>query len=304
MNWLIVSLSDTTDEKVDVLKKLLYEYTQNVSLYVFEPQHYDSLFQAAADCGYCIWLGTPAFSQCTDDASASFLFGYLMGKNIPLFCVAENSGNEPAAGFLLSSPEFVKYHSVEQLLPVLKERFPLYLEQEKQQAARQSLLKAGIPFNPDSFAFHIAADDQKEFTLFIDGGIDINSRDAAGTPMLCIAARHNRLDMIKTLLQLGADINAVSKDRGYSPVMDAVWKSNETIVALLIEHGADLSCISRDGQPILVLAVGTGNEPICRLLVEHGADPTLCDSMGMTAISYAKLFKKDKLVSLFEAYKT
>lgn len=227
-----------------------------------------------------------------------------MGKNIPLFCVAENSGNEPAAGFLLSSPEFVKYHSVEQLLPVLKERFPLYLEQEKQQAARQSLLKAGIPFNPDSFAFHIAADDQKEFTLFIDGGIDINSRDAAGTPMLCIAARHNRLDMIKTLLQLGADINAVSKDRGYSPVMDAVWKSNETIVALLIEHGADLSCISRDGQPILVLAVGTGNEPICRLLVEHGADPTLCDSMGMTAISYAKLFKKDKLVSLFEAYKT
>ena len=102
-------------------------------------------------------------------------------------------------------------------------------------------------------------------------------------------------------MALGADINAVSKDRGYSAVMDAVWKSNTEIVEFLVERGANLSYISRDGQPVLVLAVGTGNEKVCRILTEYGADPFMCDAMGMSALSYAKLFKKESLVPIFEA---
>ena len=77
--------------------------------------------------------------------------------------------------------------------------------------------------------------------------------------------------------------------------------TNTEIVERLVKEGADLTKISRDGQPILVLAVGTNNETVCKVLAENGADPRICDAMGISALSYAKLFKKDNLVKIFEA---
>jgi ankyrin repeat protein len=155
---------------------------------------------------------------------------------------------------------------------------------------------------PDFFAFHIAANHERLCKLFVEAGLDVNYRDAAGTPMLSMAARNNRKELLEWLLATGADIDAVSKDRGYSAVMDAVWKSNTAIVKILVEKKANLNFISRDGQSVLVLAVGTGNEEICRLLVENGADPSIKDSMGMSAVEYARLFKKESLAALLEKH--
>lgn len=260
----------------------------------------DSFLSAVAECEYCIWLGD------TEGVSAQalpFAFGYVLGKDIPVFCVRREGGRSWSES-PLTAGEYHEYTSCSDLLGVLKARFPEFLRREREKRARRALLDAGVPFNPDSFAFHIASDNEKECGLFIDGGIDVNSRDAAGTPMICVAARHNRREMIERLLALGADINAVSKDRGYSAVMDAVWKSNTEIVEFLVKRGANLGYISRDGQSVLVLAVGTGNEKVCRILAENGADPFMCDAMGMSAMSYAKLFKKEKLVPIFEACRT
>lgn len=294
MNWLIVSSSSKKSD-LEGIKNLVCSYGANVSEYCLDTPLGMDFFKVVAECEYCVWLEER--SPLVDNARSqeAYVVGFLMGKEIPFFCV-RSEGAVP-----LSSPVYHEFDSMVQLEKTLAERFPEFLEREKQKHARLALLEAGIPFNPDSFAFHIAADNEEECNLFIDAGIDVNSRDAAGTPMLCIAARHNRKGMIEKLLSLGADIDAVSKDRGYSPVMDAVWKSNAEIVEFLVQKGANLSCISRDGQPVLVLAVGTGNEKICRMLVEHGADPAVCDSMGMSALAYAKLFKKTALVPLFEA---
>jgi ankyrin repeat protein len=138
--------------------------------------------------------------------------------------------------------------------------------------------------------------------LFLEAGMDVNSRDAAGTPMICIAARSGRKSMIEWLLAEGADINAVSKDRGYSAVMDAVWKSSPDIVKFLIEKGANLNFISNDGQTALIVATGASNPRICELLVKNGADPTYKDRMGMSSLDYARLFKKTELAKLYEEY--
>ena len=130
----------------------------------------------------------------------------------------------------------------------------------------------------------------------------MNAKTSEGVPMLCVAARNDHMDQIEWLLSLGADINAISGDRGYSPVMDAVWRKNFKITEYLIKKGADLGIVSTDGQPILVLAVGNGNEKIVKLLLESGADPDVKDSMGMSARQYANLFKKPGLVDLMEKF--
>ncbi|MBO5125406.1 MAG: ankyrin repeat domain-containing protein [Spirochaetaceae bacterium] len=304
MKWLIVAFGGRKED-VEHMRHFLEHYDTTITVFGAGSCPEKDFLSAVAECEYCIWLGDTEGAGQEGGAEAcpaelSFAFGYVLGKDMPVFCVRKEGARHWHQSPLTTN-EYHEYTSCSDLLSVLESRFPDFLVREKQKRARHTLLDAGIPFNPDSFAFHIASDNEKECDLFIDAGIDVNSRDAAGTPMICIAARHNRREMIERLLVLGADINAVSKDRGYSAVMDAVWKSNTEIVEFLVEKGANLGYISRDGQPVLVLAVGTGNEKVCRILAEHGADPFLCDAMGMSALSYAKLFKKESLVPIFEA---
>jgi len=293
MNWLIINLSENNDD-TNILKDLLVSYNADVTI-CDSFENVSILEEYINHCEYCIWLGKNPYAS-EIYMKVAYYFGFFIGKQIPFFCVISDNKVIPA-----KSEKCLVFDDLTSLTNTLKDRFPEFIEKEKQKNAKLKLIEMGIPFNPDSFAFHIASDNEKECSLFFDAGIDINSRDAAGTPMLCIAARNNRKKMIEKLIDLGADINAISLDRGYSPIMDAVWKSNSEIVEILISRGANLDFISRDGQPILVLAVGTGNEKICRLLVENGADFSICDSMGMSALAYAKLFKKEKLISIFEA---
>ena len=84
--------------------------------------------------------------------------------------------------------------------------------------------------------------------------------------------------------------------------MDAVWRKNYEITEYLIEAGADLSVVSSDGQPILVLAVGNGDARLVDLLLKNGANADLKDSMGMSAREYANLFKKNGIDKLMLKY--
>ena len=120
--------------------------------------------------------------------------------------------------------------------------------------------------------------------------------------MLNVAVRNDNEELTKMILDCGADINAVSKDRGYTAVMDAVWKGNKDITKLLISRGAELNTISKEGQSNLVLAVGADKVDICKILVENGADPDIKDQMGMSAYNYACLFKKDKILEIIKPF--
>jgi ankyrin repeat protein len=63
---------------------------------------------------------------------------------------------------------------------------------------------------------------------------------------------------VVNLLQQGAD-----NDRdvaGDTPLMEAVWIGVPELVELLIEHGADLSAVNRDGKDIVEIAREGANE--------------------------------------------
>ena len=223
--------------------------------------------------------------------------GFLSGKSIPSFVPKYLKDDNK-----LVLKSFEAFDSVKKLVSKLEKNYPAYLKEEAKKSAHKKLFDEGIPFTPDSFSFHIAKENEKICNLFLEAGMDVNCRDAAGTPMICIAARSGRTGMIEWLLSKGADINAVSKDRGYSAVMDAVWKSSQEIVKLLIEKGANLNFISNDGQTALIVATGASNPRICELLVKNGADPTYKDRMGMSSLDYARLFKKAELAKMYEEY--
>ena len=203
----------------------------------------------------------------------------------------------------LYKDEYVKkFATVKEVVKYTKDNFTEFAQKAKKRIAINKLLDRGIPFTPDCCATYIAKDKEEIFEDFIAAGIDVNSRDDLGTPLLNIAIRNDNEAFAERLINLGADINASSTDRGYTAVMDAVWRGNEKLTEYLIKKGADLNTISKEGQSNLVLAVGADRLNICKLLVENGSDPDVKDSMGMSAYQYATLFKKEKIAEILKPY--
>lgn len=208
--------------------------------------------------------------------------------------------------FILKNPLLEKSFLIEiqdnDICKCINNNYSNITENAKKRIAKNKLLDRGIPFTSDCFATYIAKNKMEIFNEFLEAGMEVNCRDDLGTPMLNIACRNDNFEFVEVLLDLGAELNAISEDRGYTAVMDAVWRGNEKITKYLIDKGAELNTINKEGQTNLVLAVGANRENIVKLLAENGADPDVKDMMGMSAYNYATLFKKQKLVDILKPY--
>ena len=227
----------------------------------------------------------------------SFFYGYLIGHTKKFYSLK----NEWSSNMKFFKNVFL-FSGERNLIDKLESQIDSIKIEEHSAEAFSALFNEGIPFTADCFADHISKDDIDICQRFIDAGININCRTKEGTPMLNIAIRSEQNRMVDWILNQNVDINAVSNDRGYSAVMDAVWKTNFELTKILIERGANLNFIGTDGQSVLVLAVGTGKFEICQLLAESGADPDIKDQMGMSAYEYAKLFGKKDILEVLQKY--
>lgn len=231
-------------------------------------------------------------------STLSSIIGFAVAKDILVLTNIKELYNlsflqKDSIVYLKTKNEFLNY---------IKQKYESISLNDTKRSSKKKLLEKGIPFTPDCFGTYIAKDKTDICNLFISGGIDINSRDENGTPMINIAVRNDNEELVKKFIKLGADINAVSEDRGYTPVMDAVWRGNLELTKLFIKEGAELNTINKEGQTNLVLAVGANKTKIIEALAKAGADPDIKDQMGMSAYGYASLFKKEEILSILEPY--
>lgn len=230
----------------------------------------------------------------------SCVFGFCYGKKMPVLVLDEEKKFSQLFPLENEKLSLKNFYSEDEIFTWLEKNIDEIKSDSLKRANRNSLLEQGISCNADSFEFYLEKEKTEICKSILNSGIDVNSKTLQGVPLLCVATRNDSKEMLELLLEKGADINEVSEDRGYSPVMDAVWRKNYEIAKLLIDRGADLSIMSSDGQSILVLAVGNGNSKIVKLLLDSGADPDVKDSMGMSARGYASLFKNEELMKLME----
>ena len=91
------------------------------------------------------------------------------------------------------------------------------------------------------------------------------------------------------LLDAGADVNAVDRRSGNTPLGDAY--GNPAIVRLLVEHGADMDRIQSDGTPAVVRFIGTRQWESARYLIEKGARLDIVNSHGLSVDYYLNEWK-------------
>ncbi|MBR6297501.1 MAG: ankyrin repeat domain-containing protein [Treponema sp.] len=303
MNWLVIA-SGSDNDKLNKAKDFLLSKNgedPNVIL-ISENLDLEELqknFRTVQKTTHCIVIGASSVFSSSD---CVFLMGFLMGSQANLLIYDKKDDHlfeKLRDGRTLGFNSFTDFDT---LLKFIDEKFNDFEQIELERNSLINLFTMGIPFTADSFAHYLEKELQDVCQMFINAGMPVNAKTSEGVPMLNIATRAEHMDQVEWLIGLGADVNSISGDRGYTAVMDAVWRKNYALTEYYISKGAGLNVVSSDGQPILVLAVGNGDEKIVKLLLDNGADPDLPDSMGMSARKYAGLFKKAAIVEIMEKY--
>ena len=115
----------------------------------------------------------------------------------------------------------------------------------------------------------------------LDEGSDVNETDNLRMTALHAASASGRLEIAKLLVERGAHVNSRSIN-GWTPLQNASKHGHAEITRLLLDHGAEVNVKTRRMQTALHLASDVGCFRTTLLLVEHGADLDARSSRGWT----------------------
>ena len=109
----------------------------------------------------------------------------------------------------------------------------------------------------------------------------VNARDEKGLQPLHLAVIKGHDDVVRVLLDSGADIEAKNADGYTSLQLSAIMGKKET-AKLLLERKAKIDAQDNDQMPALHWAVGYDNKEIVELLLANHANVNAVNKLGNT----------------------
>ncbi|YAF94592.1 MAG: ankyrin repeat domain-containing protein [Nodularia sp. CChRGM 3473] len=130
--------------------------------------------------------------------------------------------------------------------------------------------------------------------LLVENGADVNAVEATyQNTVLGLAVQSGNLEKIQFLLDAGADIN-YEKPEGYDVLIDAMHgrdiAKDENLIAiidLLIKKGAKVNGVSSYGESAISVASNKGRFDAVKILLTAGADP---EQLAWSELMYAIAF--------------
>jgi len=133
-------------------------------------------------------------------------------------------------------------------------------------------------------------------------GVELNSFDSDGSTPLRSAILGLYPNMVKILLEAGANPSLSNDENSHTPLIDATRRSPKAylICSLLIAAGADINATTDEGKTALIGAAYFGSLEIVQMLLKAGADVNIKDNEGKTALDYAIIAKNQEIIQLLQ----
>jgi ankyrin repeat protein len=119
---------------------------------------------------------------------------------------------------------------------------------------------------------------------------------------LYLAAGAGNINEVDKLLKQGVNPDAAVDNSGITALMQAARIGDVEIVKLLLNKGANVNAQAGMGTTALMNAAAIGNLEMAKTLIDKGADVNTQDAQGLTALSHAKVAKKEEIVDLLKAH--
>ena len=137
-----------------------------------------------------------------------------------------------------------------------------------------------------------AARNDKEMVKFlVEKGADINLEDGYGYTPLMKAIDYYNVGLAKNIIDLKPDLNAVCSATGDTPLTYLVnankYGGGADLCYYMIKNGADINKKNKEGNTSLMIAAASYNYAIVGVLVNMGADYNIKNKEGKTAIDIA-----------------
>lgn len=130
-------------------------------------------------------------------------------------------------------------------------------------------------------------DAEKAVELVLNDDVDVDIPALCNRTPLLWASISSSSMLIKTLIDLGADVNVQRTDDKVAPLMLAADWQNYLAVRLLLEHGADINMRDKYGRTPLYRAVRTNHETLVKLSLERKADVCVQDTEGDSPLHFS-----------------
>ena len=135
----------------------------------------------------------------------------------------------------------------------------------------------------------------------LDGGADVNAARGDGLTALHAAAERGHLDVAKLLISAGAELDAGTRIGRYTPLHLAGRSGHGRVVGALVEAGADVNATTSNTgvTPVHLAAAAVGGETSVATLLDHGADVNAREaSSGQTPLMFAAAYDRSAAVRM------
>ena len=121
--------------------------------------------------------------------------------------------------------------------------------------------------------------------LLLERGAEVNAKDAGGETAVLLAARWGRGDLMDLLLEHGADAS-IRDDQGRTLLHKAAEYGHVEVMRALLSHGFDVNVQARTGTP-LHSAAHRREVLAAAFLLDHGANPNARGFLEWTPLHVA-----------------
>jgi uncharacterized protein len=144
--------------------------------------------------------------------------------------------------------------------------------------------------------------DRAAVKVLLKDAADVNAAQGDGMTALHWAALTGDAELAQMLVYAGANVKAVTRLGGYTPLFLAAREGKSLAIPVLVKAGADPKQATATGTTALMVAAQSGNVATVQALLDAGADLHAVESVrGLNAVMFAAAANRHEVIALLAA---